>query len=336
MDGDNVGYTNKRNYSWAAFLILLGIVLLLNTTSVVGWGIWTYVIRFWPILIVLIGIRIILGNSVFGRVIGMIFTILLTTAAFGVAYMQLTSKSFDFLPEKVNNWVLQGGGGMFNLGQEIVQGTLSLSSTEYSDVTQRNLKMDVGACKFTILDEDIQEYITIDSTYPITYNEPELIHSFQSGILDIILQGAGKDTFVLFYDESSYDVVLGQLSIPSSFDIKLGAGSGEILLESVSVKDFWAEVGAGKLDVQLDVSSIPSGETRLLVGAGKMNFKLPSRVGYVLEYDLGVGSITIDGESVSGASGGRGKYTSSNYDSSDMKLNMYVNVGVGSFNIDSL
>ncbi len=335
MEGDSINYSNKRNYSWAIFLVIVGIVFLLNTTGVVGWAIWTYVVRFWPILIVLIGIRIILGNSVFARIIGVILTILLTTAAFGIAYMQLTSKSFNFLPSKVNNWVLQGGGGMFNLGQEIVESTLSLSPTEYAVVSERSIVMDVGACKFNIAEEEsITEYITIDSKYPKSNKEPELIDSLESGVLNINFNGASSDTFLLFYDESEYDIVLGQLSIPSSFDIKLGAGNGVIILEETPVKDFWAEVGAGKLDVEMGTDSIPSGEIRLVVGAGKMNLKIPNRVGYILEYDLGVGEITIGGSSVSGMSAGRGKYTSPNYSSTDIKLNMYVNVGVGSFNID--
>ena len=52
-------YGSKRNYSWAVFLVLVGILLLLNTTGVVGWGIWQYIARFWPVFIVLIGIKII-------------------------------------------------------------------------------------------------------------------------------------------------------------------------------------------------------------------------------------------------------------------------------------
>ncbi len=335
MEGSNVQYSNERNYSWAAFLILVGVMFLLNTTGVVGWGIWIYVVRFWPVLVILIGIRIILGNSLLARILGMLFTIGLTVGVFGISYMQFTEKEIPFLPEKVNEWVLKGGSGMFNLQQEILEESNKVSGYEYKDIVERKVAIDVGACKFTVSEDSIDEFISIDSKFPKNYTAPKLEHSEENGILDLSVSGASSKSFYLFYDESQYDIKLGQLLVPSSLDIKLGAGSGDISLESIPVKDFWAEVGAGKLDATFTTDSLPSGEVRLSVGAGKMNLTLPTRVGYVLEYDLGVGSITADGKEISGISGGRGKFSSSNYSSSDMKLNIYVTVGVGSFNIDS-
>lgn len=335
MEGSTVQNSDERNYSWAAFLILVGIMFLLNTTGVVGWGIWIYVIRFWPVLVILIGIRIILGNSLLARILGMLFTIALTVGVFGISYMQFTEKEIPFVPEKVNEWVLKGGSGMFNLQQEIVEESEKVSGYEYKDIVERSLGIDVGACKFSVSEDDMDEYITMDSKFPKNYTAPKLEHREENGILNLSVTGASSKSFYLFYDESQYDIKLGQLTLPTNLDIKLGAGSGDITLDSIPVKDFWAEVGAGKLDASFTTDSIPSGEVRLSVGAGKMNLTVPTRVGYVLEYDLGVGSISTDGKEISGVSGGRGKYTSSNYSSSDMKLNIYISVGVGSFNIES-
>ncbi|GEM_PF-1974066 len=326
----------NRNYSWAVFLILVGVMFLLNTTGTVGWGIWLYISRFWPILIILIGIRIILGNSTIAKVLGMIFTIVLTIGAFGIAYMQFTQKEIPFLSSKVNNWVFQGGGGMFNLGQERVEESLILSADQYAGVVERSLTMDVGACTFTLQDNDIQEYISINSKFPKSYESPQLEHSLDKGKLNLILTGASAKSFYLFYDESEYDITLGQWEIPTDFDITLSAGKGEIVLERAPIQDFFAEIGAGKLDVEFDVNTIPSGEVRFTVGAGEMNLKIPTRVGYVLEYDLGVGSITMNGDKISGVSGGRGKYISDNYVSSDMKVNIFLSVGVGEFNIENI
>ncbi len=336
MEESNLRYSSGRNYSWAAFLILVGIMFLLNTTGTIGWGIWLYIARFWPILIVLIGIRLILGNSLVARILGMLFTIVLTIGAFGVAYMQFTEKGFPFLPSKINDWVLEGGSGMFNLGQESVEESIILSSDEYTGVQERSLTIDVGACDFKMRDDDIEEYISIETKFPKSYESPELEHTFDKGKLDLTLTGATAKAFYLFYDESKYDITLGQWEIPTDLDITLGAGKGGIILEKVPVKDFWAEVGAGKFNIEFNVDTIPTGDVRLTVGAGEMNLKIPTRVGYILDYDLGIGSITMNGGEISGVSGGRGKYTSGNYNTSDMKINIYVSVGVGEFNIDNI
>lgn len=326
----------KRNYSWAIFLIVLGIVFFLNTTNVVGWAIWLYVARFWPILIILVGLRIISGNSGFGRFISAFLTFFLTISVFTISYMQLTSKPIPIFPDKVNSWVLDGGSGIVNLGRELSSSTESLSFSQYQGVIERNLNIEVGAGKFILKEDDIDDYILINSHYPDTYKPPELIHDMQSQILDITFKGATSRGFQLFYDNSSYDITTGQLSLPINIDINLGAGSGQMMFNTTPINNFYSEVGAGKLSVDFNFASIPAGEIHLFVGAGEMNLNLPSRVGYTLEYDLGIGDIRIDGESISKFSSDRKKYTSANYDKSSTKINILVNVGVGSFHIGTL
>ena len=327
--------SSPRNYSWAAFLILVGIVFLLNTTGVVGWGIWLYALRFWPILIVLIGVRIILGGSLFARIFGMLLTIVLTSGAFLVAYIQFTAKEIEFLPSKINNWILEGGSGVFNLSGEITENSERYSFDEYTDVKERAFSMDVGACEFVISEEDIDEHIKIDSVYPKAYESPKLENSFKDRTLDLEFSGASAKSLYLFYDESKYDISFGKLNTPTSFDIKLGAGKGEIYFDEQMVKDLWMEVGAGQLDINLGMDSLPSEDMRFTVGAGQITLSIPSRVGYELTYDLGVGNISVEGNDISGVSGGRGKYTSEDFNSSDTKLNIYVSVGVGEFRIVS-
>ena len=335
MEGDSIKYIHSRNYSRAVFLILVGGMLLLNSIGVVDWGVWVYIFRFWPILIVLIGLRIILGNSSFSRFLGMFFTMVLTLASFVVGYIQYTQQPITFLPPVVNDWVLKGGSGIFNLNKELLLKDEEISFEQYSDILERVLSIETGACTFNLSEEDSDRYFAVKSKYPKGFKDPLLVHSKSLDVLDIDFKGAQSQNFELFYTNSEYDMTIGHLDIISDLDIKLGAGNGNVILEETPVKDFWAEVGAGKLDLQIGVKSVPQGETKLTVGAGKMNLILPSRVGYVLEYDLGVGNITVNGDSVSEITGGRGKYTSENYVASDIQLTIYVNVGVGSFNIES-
>lgn len=329
------GNSSPRNYSWAAFLILVGIMFLLNTTGVVSWSIWMYVLRFWPILIVLIGVRIILGNSLFARVFGMLLTIILTVCAFGIAYIQSTGVRVSFLPDKVNDWVQKGGSGIFNLTGDMVEESNIYSFDEYTNIDERYFNIDVGACEFGVSEGDFDGQVKIDSVFPKSYKSPELEDSFKDGKLDLEFKGALAKQAILFYDESKYDIFLQEYTIPTSFDVKLGAGKGSMSFDEQIVKDFGADVGAGKLDVNFSKDSLPNGEMRFTVGAGQISVSLPDTVGYELTYDLGVGSIKTDGEDISGIAGGRGKYTSSNFSSADKKVSIYVSVGVGEFNIES-
>jgi len=45
---------------WGIFLVFLGIVLLLQTFNVLPWGLWGTLWRFWPVLIIIIGLGILL------------------------------------------------------------------------------------------------------------------------------------------------------------------------------------------------------------------------------------------------------------------------------------
>ena len=45
---------------WGILLVFLGIVFLLQTLDVLPWGLWGTLWRFWPVLIIIIGLGILL------------------------------------------------------------------------------------------------------------------------------------------------------------------------------------------------------------------------------------------------------------------------------------
>jgi len=54
-----------------------------------------------------------------------------------------------------------------------------------------------------------------------------------------------------------------------------------------------------------------------------------------LEYDLGLGSINIDGEEIANVGIGDKTYESENYNSAELKVLIVVTVGVGSLDINT-
>jgi len=325
---------SRRNYSWAAFLIILGVVLLLNTTNIVGWGIWIYAGRYWPVLVVLLGFRIILGNSLVARIFQMIFTIALTVGVFLVSYIQFTAEPLDFLPESVNSWIVEGGSGILNLEVESVEGNYTISTEDFEKIEEISLDMDLGAGVFSLMEEDIEDLIYVNAKFPKNGQEPSLEAIQSDGTVDITFTSATSKGFFLFSNESSYDILLDTTEYPYDINLNLGAGDGNVILKHNKIKNLYGEVGAGKIDFELGVDSTPTGDVRFSVGAGKLKLVLPQRIGYQVEYDLGVGTIRIDDQDLAGVSGGRGKYKSTNYGETDIQLNMYVTVGVGTFEIE--
>jgi hypothetical protein len=51
----------------AAVLISLGVILLLNNLGIISWNIWNSLFQFWPIILILFGLEIILGKNWLSR-----------------------------------------------------------------------------------------------------------------------------------------------------------------------------------------------------------------------------------------------------------------------------
>jgi len=52
-----------RGISRGVFFICIGAVLLLNTSGWLGWGVWGELLRFWPVLLISLGIRLIFSGT---------------------------------------------------------------------------------------------------------------------------------------------------------------------------------------------------------------------------------------------------------------------------------
>jgi hypothetical protein len=63
----------RREYSsgsgvFGVFMALAGLVLLLNMLRIVPWEFWNIAGMFWPVLIVLVGLQIVLGHNILARI----------------------------------------------------------------------------------------------------------------------------------------------------------------------------------------------------------------------------------------------------------------------------
>lgn len=54
---------HHRGIVGGLFLITIGIIFLLNTVGIISWDVWGYLWQFWPVLLILGGLHVILGNS---------------------------------------------------------------------------------------------------------------------------------------------------------------------------------------------------------------------------------------------------------------------------------
>ena len=88
---------------WGIFLIFLGCLLLLNSFGTLSWEIWNRLIDFWPVLLILVGIRIILGKSLLARLL----MTLISLAVFGSVLLYIVGREAPLLVEGLPRQWLQ-------------------------------------------------------------------------------------------------------------------------------------------------------------------------------------------------------------------------------------
>ncbi len=321
----------ERDFGGAIFLIAIGVVFLLNTTGVLGWGIWPSILEYWPVILVLWGIKLIIGDSFIANVLMGIISLFVYSAIIALAYVGYTQNNIPFLSDDINTRIKEPIFQTYS--REYAEEEMKIEEEKYKDIEKRNIDINVGASEFTLEDNiESQNYISLKSKYVQGHIEPELESSSKNNELNIeFTTKSPKNIFFFRNIYSKFDLELGLTTLLTNLDIELGAGEGLVSLENVSIENVNAKVGAGDLEISLLKNSVPK-KMIIEIGAANMDLTIPKDSGFTIEYKVGVGDLNIDNEAlVTFASDNT--YKSSNFDTATKKIEIVANVGAGSLNI---
>jgi hypothetical protein len=90
---------------WGVFFIWAGVMLLLNTLNIVPWTFWNYIRDFWPVLIILIGLRFVLGRNCVSRFVTTILALLVAGYVMIYALDMMHSPLLNTVPPNILNSV---------------------------------------------------------------------------------------------------------------------------------------------------------------------------------------------------------------------------------------
>ena len=103
---EKYSYQRHRGGLGAVILIFLGIIFLLNNFGLLSWQVWGTIWRFWPLILVLIGLRIIMGHSrgsslaiLFVALVFMALIILFSVASNNPAFSSWLSNYLPWVPQ---------------------------------------------------------------------------------------------------------------------------------------------------------------------------------------------------------------------------------------------
>lgn len=90
---------------WGVLLILAGLLLLANVLGILTWDFWQHIWQFWPVLLILLGVHILLGNNIFARIVLTILAIASFAAVIIWGLIKVDSNLLTFVPEDLQNFV---------------------------------------------------------------------------------------------------------------------------------------------------------------------------------------------------------------------------------------
>ncbi len=295
----------KPNLISPIILIAIGVLFLLNNFGLLPWGVWELVWRFWPLVLILVGLEILIGWSRSGIAIALVLSLgllLILGCLLAAIYWGYPERGIE--------------------RESMVQ--------EMGDVEEAAIEIELAAGDLIIgsltdspnLMEGWYRYrgdgLGVSKTFEVLDGKGRLRLESRRGAFSWPFRGPGD----------RWDIALTP-QIPLALSIETGIGGAALDLRDLQVMSLDLNVGVGSVNVVFPASA---GLTIAMVdgGVGDLTLEIPSNVAAMIKVDLGIGSLDID-EGRFPKSGDR--YISSDFATAENRLELEVDGGIGRISV---
>lgn len=321
---------NLKAMSFAIFLIFFGFIALLVTFDYITIQNILYLfLRFWPVLVIFVGIKLIVSSFKYGEYINLILEVIFNLI---ICFALLFYNQID---DRLKESVFTKHD-YASIMKNIETSELSVNTDSFANekVKSVDYKFKIGASKFTLYNggEDTY-YLHTSGKYNSRWFQPQLDKSYNDGKLSLFfsqktLRPMNIGMGLWNPQPTEFNFLIGMTDKNSRLDIDLGAGEGDVILVT-PLEKVKANVGAG--DLKMNLGNV-KGNIDISVGAGNVVLILPKETKYFLEYNIGAGRVRVlnDGELVKelGGLNSKGVYGDQTADA------IAINVNVGAGNVD--
>ncbi len=282
---------------WGIFLLFLGVVFLLQTLNVLPWGLWETLWRFWPVLIIIIGLGVLLRPYNVWLVSLLILAVL--GASLGIAIWQYSPS--------------------------LASGMVTKSYSEpLGDIERAQIEIDFSAGSITIgsLPPGSPNFVEVDS---------EVRDSRQTINVDFHQKdGEGKlylstvNQWFWAGDRIRWEVNFTR-SIPLAISIKSAASNVELDLSELKVTELRMDVDAGNYRVTMP-SSADTSNIEIEADAANIEVIVPDGVAAKIQVNTNLSVSDVDKNRFpqQGA-----YYVSDNFDTAQNRIYLIIDCDVG-------
>jgi len=284
---------------WGIFLLFLGVVLLLQTLDVLPWGLWGVLWRFWPVLIIIIGLGILLRRYNVWLVSLLVLAIL--GACLGVAAWQY--------------------------GLSPPAGTVTKGYSELlGDIKRAQIEVDFTAGDVSIGSLPSSSLNFVEAAYGVKDGEGSINVDFHRRNSEgrLYLSTDGVDWRLWGEGRIRWEVNFTR-NIPLALNIKSAASNMELDLSRLKVTELRLDVDTGNYKVTMPSSA---GTTNIKVEADVVNMEvnIPDGVAARIKADTGLGAFVVDTTRFPKQGD---YYISDNFDTAQNRVYLEIDCNVG-------
>lgn len=274
-------------------LVFFGVLFLLQSLGVVSWAIWGTLWRFWPVILIVLGLGILWGSRNPLPVLLLSLVLLVGPVVIAIVI----------------------GGGTSSPGP--VNYSLPLSRVER---TQVEINVGAGDLMLGSLPESSQNLVEASAA-------PDMSQDFRisggTGILALTVPGQ----HVIGAPIGQRIRLEADLStrVPVELRVKTGASTSQVDLKSLKVTKLTLDIGASRLDLQLP-SNAGATDATVKAGVAEVHVTIPLGVAARISLSSGLSSVSIDSRFPKiGA-----VYQSADYATASNKVDLRIDAGVSS------
>lgn len=314
------GRSPRRGFSvlGPAILIALGIVFLLNTLDIVPWGVWATLWRFWPVILILFGIQVILGRAGASWSISLLLAVAAVVLVVGVVVAASQGGWISGIP-------IDSGANR----EQADQAQPGEVSRDLGNIQEARTNIEFGAGKLVLdsLPAASSKLVVVDYSVGAVGRAPRLTLSESGRQGNLRITGGENFRFGRRAEPDQWMVHLNP-AIPLDLTVRMGAADGSLDLRALRVRTLNLDVGASSAVVGFPAAA---GSTRAFINAGAatLTLDIPPEVGARVVSDSGLASISAS----SRFSQAGGVYTSDGYQTATNRVEIELKAGISTVNI---
>lgn len=300
---------NLGKLSLGLIVIFAGAILLLSNLSIISFN-WSAVLYFWPALVILAGINLLLPKKIEGQVLSIIATVIV-----------LLLFTYQGLVKSDNVWMSESTRGRNVYNEEV-----SLLSRDYnSKIKYAELNIKGGAVKY-ILEKGKSKLISIEaksskSGFSLASQELD-----EKAVLDFKQKNTkGRKGFS---EDNTAHIHLNNTPI-WSIDLNIGAGAVDFDLSTFKVKDFVIKGGVSSIELKMGMPVDGFSKIEFKGGVSSLSIKIPKAAACIIHTKSGLSSLDFP-EFKKQADG---SYQTENYEDAAKKYEINLENGLSSIEI---